>query len=178
MSRKTGPDRTKPLTPFGVALELELERSGRFENNLTALAQAAGTNYRTLYNYMVKGTAVPGPVASALATALGIPVDRLLRPQPATHVERDDEVTQALQQFLAGFDPDDPQGPTDAEVAWLRGLSFRELRLAGLQLQPSLYGRVLREKRLQDSGRISRGLEATAPASDDTLDLPEPPRRR
>lgn len=97
----------------------------------------------------------------------------------ASHrLERDDELRTALKDFVSSIDPDDPRPPTSEEISWLRGLSFRELRLAGMEVTPSLYARVLRERRLQDAGRISRGQTVEVEPTEDTLDLPDSPKRR
>jgi transcriptional regulator with XRE-family HTH domain len=97
--------------------------------------------------------------------------------QAETTTDRDTSTVEALRVFLAGFEPDDPHRPTADEASRLRGISFRELRLAGLEITPSLYGRVLREMRLQDQGRIARGEAERVDVDDSTMDLPEPRKR-
>lgn len=93
-TRKRGPTAKKPLTPFGQRLEDALMRSGRFDGNLTKLAVAAGTSYRTIYNYMREGTDPPSEVVRKLAEQLGVATDALLGAPPIhvpeTHVVRDD----------------------------------------------------------------------------------------
>lgn len=73
---------------------------------------------------------------------------------PGALVAGDGEQLRALQDFLESFDPDDPRRPDDEEVTWLEGHSFRELRAAGLEVTPSLYDRLLRERRAQQAGKL------------------------
>lgn len=146
--------------------------------NRNQFAKRLGTVYHNVIRW--EEGSVPGPeYLSKIASITGVTVDWLLHggAKPTT-TQRDDESSAALEQFLAAFDPDDRERPTDAEATWLRGLSFRELRLGGLEVTPSLLGRMLREKRLQDAGRISRGVPVEVAVDDTTLDLPDPPKRR
>lgn len=104
MAKKRGPTAKKPLTAFGERLERALKLSGRFDNNLTALAQAAGSSYRTVYNYMRTGTAPPSDLVKLLADELGVTTDDLLgagRQPPESRVERDDERHQVVEDFIA-----------------------------------------------------------------------------
>lgn len=119
MTRR-GPQRKKPLTSFGVALERELAASGLFENNLTALCEAAGTSYRTVYNYMVKGVDPPSSIVAALAQQLNIPTDRLVR--AGMELVRDGDAGPAWEQFVQVSKIDEL---TPAERAWLRSAPFR-----------------------------------------------------
>lgn len=160
-----------------MRLRAAIERSDRFENR-AAFLRHHGLENTTLYRYEV-GERTPGvDLVKAFAESLSVSVGELIGEVEVQRVERDGSVSRALAEFLASFDPDDPLRPSKDEAKWLRGISFRELRLAGFEIQPSTYAHVLRNKRLQDSGRISKGQAAEVPDSPDTMDLPDPPRRR
>ena len=103
MAKRRGPEAKKPLTAFGERLERALRLSGRFDGNLTALAEAAGSSYRTVYNYMRTGTAPPSDLVKRLADELGVTTDDLLGAGRATHeshVVREDERNEIVEQVI------------------------------------------------------------------------------
>ncbi len=67
---------------------------------------------------------------------------------------------------------------TPDEQAWVRGLSFRVLSIPGLEVTSALLDKLLREKRLQDAGRIARGQRVDIEPPENTVDLPMSTRRR
>lgn len=173
-----GRPRGKELTEFGKRLRAAIERSDAFESR-AAFVRHHGLEGATLYRYEVGERPPPLPLVKEFAKSLGVSVSELVDDSPSeSTLQRDEDLNRALEAFVAGFDPDDTRGPTPEEIAWLRRLSFRELRLAGMEVTATLYDRTLRERRLQESGRISRGQTVEVPVSDDTMDLPEPKRRR
>jgi len=176
------------VTDYLQALGARLKHA-RLAAKLTQQRAAveAGLDTKTLSLYELGKIGDPGlQKVRRLAELYGVRVEWLVTGDPPmkagddaeTRVERDDDISDAVAELLASTDADDPLYPTPTEVEWLRGLSFRHLQVAGMRVTPSYLRSTLREKRLQDSGRISRGQRVEADVPENTLDLPDPTPRR
>lgn len=157
---------------LGARIREARERAGLSQ---AALGEAVGVRAPTVFRWERDQITPELPRIARLAEVLGTSESWLLYGvEPGTHVEpvsddlplTDEGRPVPLQQYLDSFDPDDPRRPSEEELRWLEGLSFRELRSAGLEVVPSLYDRLLRERRAQLAGRVRE-----APAV-------EPPERR
>lgn len=130
------------------------------------------------HGYNIPEASTMTALAAALDTSVewllhGIEIEVVRRAlQSMQAMDEDGSLGRALAQYLESFDADDPRRPSEDEEGWLRRLSFREMRSAGLEATPALYDRVLRERRAQQAGKLAEPPRAKVEPKANTLKLP------
>lgn len=125
--------------------------------SMEALARAVRVSKNTVARWESGETAPSAENLGLLSQTLAVSVDWLVRglEAPAPRAEpADDQVRTIVRSYLDGLDLDDARRPDEDEQRWLEGLSFRELRGAGLEVTVDLLDRLLRERRAQGARKV------------------------